>query len=67
MKIEIEWELTEEIGVEFIKESYITLREQPEQDKDLIQSFNHVLYYLMVQEKAYQFICDTEDANHTST
>ena len=28
MKIEIDWEMTEEIGIEYIKESYITLREQ---------------------------------------
>jgi hypothetical protein len=37
MKIDIEWELTEEIGVEFLKESYITLREQVELDKKQVE------------------------------
>jgi hypothetical protein len=62
MKIDIEWELTEEIGVEFLKESYITLREQVELDKALLQSFHDVFYYLMVMEKADEFISEQEKA-----
>ena len=62
MKIDIEWELTEEIGVEFIKESYITLREQVELDKELLQSFHNVFYYLMVEEKADEFISEQKKA-----
>jgi hypothetical protein len=69
MKIDIEWELTEEIGVEFLKESYITLREQVELDKKqveldkaLLQSFHDVFYYLMVMEKADEFISEQEKA-----
>ena len=62
MKIDIEWELTAEIGVEFIEESYITLREQVELDKELLQSFHDVFYYLMVEEKADEFISEQEKA-----
>ena len=63
MKIEIDWEMTEEIGIEYIKESYITLREQVELDKELLQSFHDVFYYLMIEEKADEFISEQEKAN----
>ena len=72
MNVSIDWETAESIGVNYIKESYITLLEtmegydersrltihkrQCQQDMLAVFSFHEILRYLLPEEEANAFI-----------
>ena len=72
MKVSIDWDTAERIGVNYIKESYITLLEtmegydnssqlprqksQWQRDRTRVISFHEILRYLLPEEEANEFI-----------
>jgi len=72
MNVSIDWDTAERIGVNYIKESYITLLEtmegydnrsqlprqksQWQQDIPTVISFHEILRYLLPEEEANEFI-----------
>ena len=72
MNINIDWDTAEKIGVNYIKESYITLlgtmegyddcsqlpeqKSQWQRDIQIFSSFHEILRYLLPEEEANEFI-----------